>query len=297
MANANMIVPGPQEPFELPQSALELFFERHFKKLIIVLCLVALVLGAWAVTNYLRTQTETEAAERFSSASTVADCDIVIQKYAGTPAAGNALLLKADLLWAEGKKESSVAALKEFVDGQPNHAMHVAAELGLGSKQASMGDKDAARATLNGLIQAHPDSEFAPAAQIQLGDLLWSEGKVEEAKKHFGELPRTYPGKMTAYTDEVEERIKLLSAGLPMVEVDAPPAPAAPPMAIPGGPSLDAPILTAPPTAATPAVEAPQPPPAAPAPAAAPSVPAPAPAATSPEPVAPPAPPAAPVKP
>jgi predicted negative regulator of RcsB-dependent stress response len=288
---------------EAPASALEQFLEKNFKKILIALGVLVVVLIAIGYARHLSRKTELEAAQAFTSAKTTEDCDVVAQRYAGTPAAGNALLLKASLLWKAGKKESSVGVLQDFIKNQPDHMLLPYVKVSLGSKQASLGEKDAARSTLQGVVKDYPKTEPAAAAETQLGDILWSEGKIDEAKKVYSELPRNYPG--STFIDEVNQRIKAMDAGLPTKEVDAPPPPpkpaAAPSSALPSIPGIPKPSATPPtitvpsliPTPsgpATPPAAAPTPAPA-PAPATAPA-PAPAPKADATPPAPAPAPPA-----
>lgn len=257
-------------PEEVPVNKVEKFLEENFKKIVLGFGLIALLVVAIGTSRHFSHQTELEASERFTAAKTPEDCDIVVQKYPGTLAAGNALLLKADLLWEAGKKESSIATLQEFVKNQAGHPLLANALLGLGSKQAALGDKDSARKTLEGIIRDQPKSEVAAAAATQLGDMLWAEGKIEDAKKLFLELPRNNPG--SPFIEQVEERTKMMNAALPTKEVDPPPAPKAAeapkpvpalpgaPVPVPSIPGINAPTLTpaaVPPAAATPPVAAP----------------------------------------
>jgi len=278
MADINPTATAPSPPAdEAPSSPLEKFLEKNFKKIVIALGLVVLVLLAVSVSRYFSRQTEMQAAQEFTAAKTVEDCDVVAQKYAGTRAAGNALLLKATLLWEAGKKESSVTVLKDFIKDRPDHSLLPYAEVALGSKLAALGEKDEARKTLDAVVRDHPKSEMAAAADTQLGDMLWAEGKVDEAKKLFADFPRNYPG--SPFISEVEQRTKMMAAGLPSKEVDPPPPPPksaetpkpalTPVPAIPKPssttPTIEAPSLTAPPTTApsapSPLIPAPAPPP------------------------------------
>lgn len=276
-----------------PQGKVEEFLEQNFKKILVGVALVAVVMLTVAISRHFKHKTELEAAERFTSASTVEDCDVVIAKYPGSTAAGNALLLKADLLWKDGKKESSTEVLKEFIKAHAQHTLHANALLALGSKQMSLGDKDGAAQSFEALKKSHPDSELLPAADIYNADILWADGKPAEAKALLQGIFGRYSGKATVFTNQVDERVKMIDAGLPLTEVDPPPAPKAPetpglPMptipGLPGGPlsapSLQTPSLTTPP--AVPSLPTPAPAPEAstapaPAPAPAPEAPAPAP--------------------
>lgn len=205
------------------ETRIERFLEENFKKIMLGLLVVAAVLASVFVTRHFAARRDLEAAEKFASLAGVEDCDGMIQKYPGSTAAGNALLLKADLLWQQGKKESSIAALQEFLKNQPSHQLRASAVVALGAKQAAIGDLAAGRATLEAFLKDNPQSELAPAADLELGDLLWQEGKDAEAKKHYDSLLQKYPGKMAMFNQALEERQQLMGSGLPQKEVDGPP--------------------------------------------------------------------------
>jgi predicted negative regulator of RcsB-dependent stress response len=260
------------------QSPVEQFLEKHFRAIMMGLAVLAVVLLIFGVMRYHANQTAQEAAERFTSAITVEDCDVVAQKYPGSVAAGNALVRKAELLWNDGKKESSIGTLRQFEKDYGDHPQRAAALFGLASKLAAMGEKADARTMLDGIVSKYPNSEFAAASQIQLGDLLWEEGKTDDAKKLFESIGRLYPGKMTALSAMVEQRIQLMNAGLPTTETEPPPAPKPPtpppsaaPLAPSGANALPAPM--APPQITAPAL--------APSPSGAPALPPPPPPAAA----------------
>lgn len=278
MSNAKIKPAIEAQLVDVPQNKLEQFLEQNFKKILVLIVLIAVLLGAMGVARHFKAQTELEAAELFTSATTPELCEVVTQKYPGTVAAGNAILMKADLLWQADKKQDSVSELNRFLKELPENALRPQVMLALASKYNALGDTANANKTLDELLNTFPKSEIAAGAQALKGDLLWADGKVEEARKIFESLPRNYPG--SSFLGETEERLKMMNSGLPTVELDPPPAPPAPvvPPVVPAAPLL--PELKVP---ATPPVTAPAP--ATPAPATpAPAVPAPttpaAPAAT-----------------
>lgn len=286
----------PPPDLSAPASnATEQFLEKNFKKLAIIAGLIVLLFVALGLARYFKHETEREAAESFTAAKSLADCDLVISKYSGTRAAGNARLLKSELLWSEDKKDESVKVLQEFLTSDSSHPLFSQALLALGTKQLALGQKDSGRKTLEEVIQKHGKSDEAAAAQLYLGDLFWTDGKIEEARKVFIDMPRNYPG--NAILSRVEERIKLIDAGIPTVEVEAPPAPK-PPAPVPGAPPIGplsptapTPGVTAPPALTAPSLTAPAPP----APPLAPTLPTPTLPVTSSSPVPAPAPVPAPI--
>lgn len=250
MSDAKTFPAAPSAPPAVltAENRIEKFLEENFKKVMLALLLLAVALAGLFASRHFAARRNLEAAEKFSSSMGVEDCDVVIQKYPGSTAAGNALLQKADLLWRQGKKESSIAALQEFLKSLPSHKLRASATVALGTKQAAIGDKDAARATFDGFLKTSAQSELAPAADIQLGDLLWQEGKSDEAKKHYDSLLQKYPGKMAMFNQALEERQQLMGSGLPQKEVDGPP-PAPKPAPVPPTfqpPKITLPLLTPP---------------------------------------------------
>lgn len=305
---------------ELPATGMEKFLEDNLRKLVWLFIIVVAAIIAFGVIKHQNTLKANEAAEAFTGAKTVEDCDLVISRYPGSNAAANALLLKADLLWDQNKKSSAVEALKEFTSKDASNPLAVFALLGLGSKLDAMGESKEAQAVFERITNEFSTSEAAPMAQVRLGDLLWAQGKADEAKKVYEDLAVKFPD-MAEFQTISQARLDWIAATLPTKEVDAPPAPKVEPKpaaVVPGMPSLKlnaansgigatiapagAPVMVTPaaaPTAPAPAATAPVAP-ATPAPAPAvttPAVPAPAAAATTPATPPAPAPAAAPTAP
>lgn len=222
-------------------SSIETFLEENFKKILLLCIAVVAGLGIWGVINYMNRAKAVEAGEAYASAKTVEDLDVVISKYAGTLSAGNALLQKADLLWEQNKKSTSVDALKEFTDKYNQHPFLSQALLALGGKLESTGNRSDAKAIFDRVVSEFPTSDVAAMAQIRLGDLLWADGKEEEAKKIYEGLAAKFPGAANAILDQGQNRLQWITAKLPTKEVDGPPKPkveAAATPSIPGMPNF-----------------------------------------------------------
>jgi len=301
---------------ELPATGMEKFLEDNIRKLVWLFIITVVAIIAFGVIKHQNTLKANEAAEAFTGAKTVEDCDLVISRYPGSNAAANALLLKADLLWDQNKKTSAVEALRELTTKDASNPLAVFALLGLGSKLDAMGETKEAQAIFERITNEFASSEAAPLAQVRLGDLLWAQGKADEAKKAYEELAVKFPD-MPGFQTISQNRLGWIAASLPTKEVDAPPAPKVEPKpaaAVPGLPNIKlnaansgigatiapsvAPVPVTVPTPVTPAPSTPAPSaaptkPAAPVPAAPASSPAtPPPAAAAPAPAAPPATPA-----
>jgi TolA-binding protein len=227
---------------QAPVAGPEVFLEKHFKKIVLLAIVAAAGASVAGLVKYKNALTATEAGQLVSAAKTIEDCDLVVQKYPGSTAAGNALLLKADLQWKANKKDTALGTLREFTKGFSSHPFFVSGLIGLASKLESTGEKAEAKTIYERVSSEFAKSEFAPMAQIRLGDLLWADGKDEEAKKFFESLPSKFPGELTVSMSQ--NRLDLIGAGLPTKEVDGPPpppkkeepaAPNTPPISIGGG--------------------------------------------------------------
>ncbi len=191
---------------EVPATGMEKFLEDNFRKLVWLFAFLVIAIIAYGFIRHQSTLKANEAAEAFTSAKTVEDCDLVISRYAGTNAAANALLLKADLLWDQNKKTSAVDALKEFTSKNSSHPLFVHTLLGLGTKLDAMGDRKEARAIFERIVNEFSSNEAAPLAQVRLGDLLWADGKQDEAKKAYEDLAVKFPD-MAEFQSVSQERL------------------------------------------------------------------------------------------
>jgi len=228
---------------ELPATGMEKFLEDNFRKLVWLFVVVVVAIVAYGIIHHQQTAAANEAAEEFTSAKTVEDCDLVISRHSGTNAAANALLTKADMLWKQNKKSSAVEALKEFTTKHAKHPLFVHTLLGLGTKLDAMGERKEAQAIFERITREFPTSEAAPLAQVRLGDLLWTEGKQDEAKKAYEDLAVKFPD-MPEYQSLGQNRLNWIAASLPTKEVDPPPAPKIEPKpretpTIPGMPKIN----------------------------------------------------------
>lgn len=240
MSKATPTVQTPPAPIET-STPMEQFLEANFKKLVFLFIAAIVAVILYGITSYTSHANAVAAGEAFASAKTVEDCDLVISEYSGTLAAGNALLLKADLLWAQNKKDSSVAALREFSTKHSDHPLLPQALLGLATKLESMGEAAEAQPVFERITTEFANSDVAALAQLRLGDIQWSQGKEEEAKAAYESVPANFANADSAFIDQSESRMKWITAKLPTKEVDGPPKPkvVTPPPSSPGAPQLN----------------------------------------------------------
>jgi predicted negative regulator of RcsB-dependent stress response len=230
-----------QEPSNNPAafdpSAEEQALNSQFKKILLLFGVIVAGLAAYGLIKHNARVAAEQAAEAFTSAKTADDCDLVVKKHPGTPAAANALLLKATLHWEKNEKSSSIEALKTYLAQHKDHAFYKETLLTLATRLEAMGEKSEAKAAYERVIAELPGSELAQLSQIRLGDMLWADGKEEEAKKAYEEAGTKFPG-VTAFEGDGKTRLDWIAANLPTKEVDPPPAPKPDPKAAPAAPAI-----------------------------------------------------------
>jgi uncharacterized protein (TIGR02588 family) len=207
-------------------SSFEAFLEKNFRSICYAALAIIIGVAVYSILRYRSHQADLAAATAATAAKTVEDCDIVIQKHKGSTAAGNAVLVKASLLWEQNKKDSAVGALRDFVANYKDHPFYVQGLLSLATRLEAMGPNEAKEADslFDQIVRDHKTSEVAGLAQLRIADRLWSQGKQDEAKKLYDELPRLFPGQ---FFDENQKRLDWIAAALPTKEVAAPKVPEA----------------------------------------------------------------------
>lgn len=231
------------ESTSAPLPVWEQFLDRNFKKLVLLFIAIIAALVVLGLGRHFSRQAEVKAGEAFAASKTVEDLDGVIAAHKGSRAAGNALLQKAELLWDQNKKSTSVDTLREFINTHKDHPLLPQALLGLGSKLESLGQRGEAKPVFERLVNEFSKTDLAALAEIHLGDIAWAEGKEEDAKKIYEGLPAKFAsnGAGNPFLSQAESRLEWIAAKLPSKEVDGPPKPKVEPKpaaAAPGAPVI-----------------------------------------------------------
>ncbi|MCC6883957.1 MAG: tetratricopeptide repeat protein, partial [Verrucomicrobiales bacterium] len=255
--------------------------ERNKKWIILGFVGGLAILGGAIIFNQLTNEALLESGKAYSKAAqsnTVEKYEEVIKNQAGSLAAGNALLSKAELLMTTGKTEDARATLLTFVDGYKNHPRLPQGYDALGMLAFAAEDHDKAADFFQKAIKSGPASEVVPLVEIHHADLLAAKaaslskaGKAEEAAVAEADAIARYDSVMKrfaggAYADMVVERIA--TAKQKEVPRVAPPAPPKeePKSVAPGtGPVKIVPDSSTPPAAPATSPAKPVTPPAAPA--------------------------------
>lgn len=140
----------------------------------------------------------------------VAGLDEIIQKYAGTAAASQARLLKADYL--ESQKNFTAAAEMArtvIAEGKPKTIIPLA-YMALGAIQENAGDLKGAIATYTAFLDKYPDHFYAAKTYESLGRLHEFSNAPGEAKSAYERLATMYPD--TGWAQRARERLSFLTA-------------------------------------------------------------------------------------
>lgn len=214
--------------------------ERNRNKILIGAAVIALAICGALVASQMKKQKELDAANAYSVAlgkKEIAAFDGVAVSFPGTPAAGNAMLSKAELQIDQGKPEDARATLEAFINDFSGHARYAQGLFGLANLYHISGDSEKAKSYYEETIASQGDSELAPLARIRLGDLALEGGDKESAEQRYEESFTLHPDNL--FFEYAQDKIALLKVGTPpVVERPAPePEPEAPKAAAPDAPA------------------------------------------------------------
>ena len=172
--------PPVEEEFDLLA-----FWIQHKSKVLLFLLLLIVGLIAYGIFQFVELQSRKAAAEDLAKAKTVEDFRRVARSHAGSAVAGNALLLLAEQLRTEKKYDESSAALKEFIDKYPNHALVSGAWVSLAVNLEAQDKLDDALANYQKVGASYPASFSAPTALMAEARIFKAKGKIDEAKRAY----------------------------------------------------------------------------------------------------------------
>lgn len=140
----------------------------------------------------------------------VGGLDEIIQKYAGTAAASQARLMKADYLESQ-KNFTAAAEMARAVtaEGKPKTIIPLA-YMALGNIQENAGDIKGAIATYTSFLDKYPDHFYAAKAYESLGRLHEFSNAPGEAKTAYERLATMYPD--TGWAQRARERLSFLTS-------------------------------------------------------------------------------------
>lgn len=194
-----MPVPAPDDEQEFDLLA----FWIQYRKLI-TRSLTLILVGVAVYFGYEFTQQRklAESAQALATAKSAEDLRKVTTEWAGTPAAGSALLRLGDELRRAGKYDEAVKAIQDFAEKYPKHVLQDRALISLGITQELAGKTDEAFATYQRVVSTYATSSVAADAQIRQARILKVKGKTEEAQRILTALEQQH--KNSLYISEAK---------------------------------------------------------------------------------------------
>lgn len=247
----------PAARFEWKQSPFENFLENHFPKLVAALVIGAVGVGGWLVFRQKSEEKRTQQAEAFTSSETLDDYKKIIANYPGTPAAGSAQLMIANLLAQNNDIPGALEELQKFISTYPSHPLADQAAFRVAILTLEKDGAEAGIAKLDEFISKYPQSPVRWLAQMRKGDALAAKGDREKAAELFSAMLKDSGFAGNTLFQKVEERLAQVKLQ-PPVEVEFVPEPTPDPAAAaPGAPNASAPLMIPPVPAAAPEITAP----------------------------------------
>ncbi len=228
--------------------------DRNQRNLVILTILIALAAAAWVVYHGIVRSREHSAGAELSKAEDMAALQSVVKDHAGTAAADSAQVLLAARQWQEGQQDAAITTLKSFIAANPKHPARPTAQASLGSKLQIQGKLADAKKVFQEIDEDPAARYLAPYALLSLGDMARAAGETAQATKFYQKAKTDYPD--SSFSNAIAQRISMLQAQMP-VEIEPPPASAAPSStAVPQTPGA-APAVSAAPEPAAPDADVP----------------------------------------
>jgi predicted negative regulator of RcsB-dependent stress response len=215
-SRSSILLPAVDPALELSNS--DIFWEAHWKKVagaLVGLVVLILAVGAW---KFWQARVTDAAQALYSEAGSAEGWRRVIEEFPGSVPAGNARLLLASSLRADGDLAGAVAELKAFTATQPEHPMAGAAWLTLGEIRQIEAENESALEAYRTSSARYAGSYAAPLALLAEARLLETLGRSGEARAVFESVSALHPGTPAA----------MVAAG-EMARLAPPPAPVAEP--------------------------------------------------------------------
>ena len=197
----------PVATLEYEPTAFELLLLKHKSKLILVGALAVVgTLGYWGWRLVKESKHESAALD-FTRATTVDQLKKAAADHAGQTAAGNALILAADKLFAENKGSEAIASVKDFLAQYPEHPLRDLATWKLGEYLSAAGDPAGAAKEYEAVAQGN--SPFAGVALLRLGDMKWGAGELDKAKEYYTRITTSQSLAGNPARDKAQQRMDI----------------------------------------------------------------------------------------
>lgn len=236
--NKPSIMPTAAPPSRDTALEARVFWWRFRKEITAVIIIAVLSVTFFGAYRFYANRRASAAASLLASAKSVPDYQRLIERYPKTPAAASAYLLLAAKQRDAKKFAEANAALRVFIDKNPNHELAPTAEIAIAANLESMGENDEALSTYQHVAASHPQNFNAPLALVSAVSLLKAKNRTDEARRICEQIITDY--RDSFWAAEAARQLRLLkpsaSSEPPTARSTIPPllmvpsaAPAAPP--------------------------------------------------------------------
>ena len=187
------------------------FFWERYKFVIVALMFAGI--GADLFYTYLRVTKESlniKAQEFLDAQKNTGDLQQVVDKYPGTSAAAQALLIQGGRFYSDKQWDKSIKAYSNFLQMFPKHDFAANALMGLGSIYEERNELDLAAAQYRKVYENYPQSYRAAEARLALGQVYERQGQKAKAKQVYESIPAAHP--QSVWRNFATEQAKRLEA-------------------------------------------------------------------------------------
>ncbi len=214
-------------------NAFDEFLEKNQKGIAAAAILLSLAAAGLVVHRGMETNRQEDAGAALVKADDLTSLQSVVDGHKDTMAAGSAMILLANAQWTADKKDEAVATLRRFVSEYPDHAGIPTAKASLGSKLMALGKSEDAVKVFGEIVNEPSAAYIAPFALISMGDIAKADGNTDKAETDYVKVNQEFPE--STFTETATRRIATLKAK-PPVEIEPPPTPETPEVAVPDMP-------------------------------------------------------------
>lgn len=201
---AHTAVPDPQ--IIGPDSSLDadFFFEENKGKILAVIVIALVGLGAFLFYQYEQSQTRKEQASVFYAATTADQWKAIILKYPGSIVAGNSQMLLADKLRDANKLDEALTVLGDFTQKGAGHPLIAQGWMSYAGTLEMKGENEKAAQTYANIAGQFGSSEAAPAALSAQARLVKKAGDAKKAREIYENIVQRFPASMWAQEAQQE---------------------------------------------------------------------------------------------
>lgn len=196
-------------------AALEarVFWWRFRKEIAAIAIIVLLAVTFFAAYRLYMNRRASAAASLLAGAKSTPDYQRLLELYPKTPAAASAYLLLAEKQCEAKKFTEANAALRAFIDKNPNHELAPTAEIAIAANLESMGKIDEALSTYQHVAASHPQNFNAPLALVSAVSLLKAKNRIDEARRVCERIITDYSDSF--WSVEAQRQLRLLKPSAP----------------------------------------------------------------------------------